>query len=103
MSLLAGWQCQAPASRLEEARASGMAVNPPILELRGPERAKAGQPVRFDASASRDPGGRALSFQWDVDDASAADLMFSKLMGDQVEPRRAFIEENAKDVKFLDI
>ena len=36
-------------------------------------------------------------------DASAADRMFSMLMGDQVEPRREFIEQNAKDVKFLDV
>jgi len=49
-----------------------------------------------------DPAKRLL-IRVDVEDASAADLMFSKLMGDQVEPRRAFIEENAKDVKFLDV
>jgi DNA gyrase subunit B len=29
--------------------------------------------------------------------------MFSVLMGEQVEPRRAFIEQNAKDVRFLDV
>jgi DNA gyrase subunit B len=38
-----------------------------------------------------------------VDDAAAADRIFSMLMGDQVEPRREFIETNAKDVRFLDV
>jgi DNA gyrase subunit B len=49
-----------------------------------------------------DPSKRLL-MRVDVEDASAADLMFSKLMGDAVEPRREFIEQNAKDVKFLDV
>jgi DNA gyrase subunit B len=39
----------------------------------------------------------------EVEDAAAADLVFSMLMGDQVEPRREFIEQNAKDVRFLDV
>ena len=39
----------------------------------------------------------------EVDDAAAADRIFSMLMGDQVEPRREFIEANAKDVRFLDV
>jgi DNA gyrase subunit B len=39
----------------------------------------------------------------DVEDATLADEIFSKLMGDQVEPRRAFIEQNARDVRFLDV
>jgi DNA gyrase subunit B len=39
----------------------------------------------------------------EVEDAAGADRVFSMLMGDQVEPRREFIEENARDVKFLDV
>jgi DNA gyrase subunit B len=38
-----------------------------------------------------------------VDDAAGADQTFSMLMGDRVEPRREFIERNARDVKFLDV
>jgi len=38
-----------------------------------------------------------------IEEAAASDLIFSTLMGDKVEPRRKFIEENAKYVKNLDV
>jgi DNA gyrase subunit B len=41
--------------------------------------------------------------QVSVEDAAIADEIFSTLMGDDVESRRGFIQENAKDVRFLDI
>jgi DNA gyrase subunit B len=54
------------------------------------------------AATTMDPSRRLL-VRVTVDDAATADLVFSTLMGDQVEPRREFIEQNAKDVKFLDV
>jgi DNA gyrase subunit B len=48
------------------------------------------------------PETRTL-LQVTVDDAAAADEIFSTLMGDDVESRRSFIQKNAKDVRFLDI
>jgi DNA gyrase subunit B len=49
-----------------------------------------------------DPAGRLLR-QITVDDAAQSDELFSVLMGEDVEARRAFIQRNAKDVRFLDI
>jgi DNA gyrase subunit B len=49
-----------------------------------------------------DPATRTL-VQVTMEDAASADLVFSMLMGDQVEPRRAFIEENARLVGNLDV
>jgi DNA gyrase subunit B len=49
-----------------------------------------------------DPEVRTL-LKVDVDDAVEADRIFQMLMGDDVEPRRDFIEKNAKFVRNLDI
>jgi DNA gyrase subunit B len=49
-----------------------------------------------------DPARRVL-LQVTLDDAAQADELFSVLMGEDVESRRAFITRNAKDVRFLDI
>ncbi|MFU8947335.1 DNA topoisomerase (ATP-hydrolyzing) subunit B [Mycetocola zhadangensis] len=48
------------------------------------------------------PETRTL-MQVNLDDAAAADEIFSTLMGEDVESRRNFIQKNAKDVRFLDI
>jgi DNA gyrase subunit B len=49
-----------------------------------------------------DPASRTLA-RVTLEDATAADTIFSMLMGDQVAPRRQFIETHAKEVKFLDV
>ncbi len=49
-----------------------------------------------------DPSVRVLR-QVTLDDAAAADELFSILMGEDVDARRSFITRNAKDVRFLDV
>jgi DNA gyrase subunit B len=54
------------------------------------------------ADTTMNPANRML-IRVGVEDAAAADRVFSTLMGDQVEPRRNFIEQNAREVRFLDV
>ena len=49
-----------------------------------------------------DPARRSL-LQVNVEEAALADEIMSTLMGDEVELRKQFIQQNAKDVRFLDI
>jgi DNA gyrase subunit B len=53
-------------------------------------------------ATTMDRATRSL-LQVSVEDAAIADEVFSKLMGDDVESRKGFIQANAKDVRFLDI
>ncbi|MDA9114451.1 hypothetical protein N9J31_01100, partial [Pontimonas sp.] len=48
------------------------------------------------------PDTRTL-LQVTLEDAAVADTVFSTLMGEDVEARRTFIQQNARDVRFLDI
>jgi DNA gyrase subunit B len=49
-----------------------------------------------------DPGTRTLQ-RVTIDDAALAERIFSELMGDKVEPRKALIERHANEVRFLDV
>ena len=49
-----------------------------------------------------DPASRTLQRVL-IDDAALAERIFSELMGDKVEPRKAFIERHARDVEYLDV
>jgi DNA gyrase subunit B len=53
-------------------------------------------------STTMDPNTRTL-LQVEVDDAARADATFTLLMGDEVPPRRSFIQAHARSVKNLDV
>ena len=53
-------------------------------------------------STTMDPTTRKM-LQVTIDDAAEAERVVSELMGDQVEPRKEFIQTHARDARFLDI
>jgi DNA gyrase subunit B len=53
-------------------------------------------------TTTMDPNTRIMK-KVNIEDAQAADDLFTVLMGDAVEPRRMFIEDHAKEVEFLDV
>jgi len=88
-------------------------ADPEALEAYIAERARKGMQItRYKGlgemnadqlwETTMEPNGRSL-LQVRIHDPVAADEIFSVLMGDQVEPRRKFIEDNALTVRNLDI
>ena len=65
-------------TNLHEAVNDPAVTRPPQAELLGPARALAGAPVHFDATASRDSGGRPLRFHWTAGEAAGDGPVFEQ-------------------------
>ncbi|PQZ90265.1 DNA topoisomerase (ATP-hydrolyzing) subunit B [Arthrobacter sp. MYb227] len=88
----------------DDALTAGAAKNKRLPKDNGIQRYKGLGEMDYSElwDTTMDPEHRTLR-QITVDDAAAADQIFSVLMGEDVESRRNFIQQNAKDVRFLDI
>ena len=87
----------------DEALAKGKAAGRQLPKGEGIQRYKGLGEMTYQElwETTMDPGRRILK-QMHLEDAEAADATFSMLMGDDVLPRRLFIQRNAKNVKFID-
>ena len=84
--------------------AAGIEAGKKLLKDEGIQRYKGLGEMNNDElwDTTMDPAKRIL-LQVTLENAALADVMFTELMGEDVESRRKFIQRNAKDVRFLDI
>ena len=88
----------------DERLAAGAAEGRRLQKESGVQRYKGLGEMNYEElwETTMNPETRTL-LQVTMDDAAIADEVFSTLMGEDVEARRSFIQQNAKDVRFLDI
>ena len=88
----------------DKALADGVAAGKRIPKENSIQRYKGLGEMDYDElwDTTMDPQKRTL-LQVTLEDAALADEVFSTLMGEDVDARRTFIQQNAKDVRFLDI
>ncbi|NAZ82830.1 DNA topoisomerase (ATP-hydrolyzing) subunit B [Kineococcus sp. R8] len=84
--------------------ADGLAAGKKLPKENNTQRYKGLGEMNWDelSETTMDRAHRTL-LQVTLEDAAAADTMFSVLMGEDVESRRSFIQRNARDVRFLDV